>query len=83
MLASSRFIVQADKELRNGLWNRLTGLRLGESIIGIIGLGRVGTNVIKLLKSFKPKLLLLNDNLKKDKEIENIIGDSGIKYKVY
>jgi D-3-phosphoglycerate dehydrogenase len=54
--------------------------RLGESVIGIIGAGRVGLNVIRLLSEFKPKLILINDLKDKSVELKRILQDKGIDY---
>jgi D-3-phosphoglycerate dehydrogenase len=62
------------------LWSRFSGKRLGESVIGIIGAGRVGLNVIRLLSEFKPKLILINDLKDKSVELKRILQDKGIDY---
>jgi D-3-phosphoglycerate dehydrogenase len=69
MISISRFIHQADYRIRNGIWNRLQGKRIGKSVIGIIGMGRIGTHVIELLSSFSPKEILVNDLKDKHEEI--------------
>jgi len=61
MLATTRYVVQKDKEIRQGQWTREFGLRLEESVVGIVGFGRIGFEVARLLTSFKPKQLLVHD----------------------
>ena len=39
----------------------MQGKRIGESTIGIIGFGRVGSSVAKMLSVFNPKQILVND----------------------
>ena len=45
MLAVCRNISISDKNIKDGLWERKMGTRLGNSVIGIIGFGRVGRKV--------------------------------------
>ena len=54
------------------------GIRVGNSKIGIIGCGRIGTNVINLLSSFKPKEILVNDINDITAFIENMTIKNGI-----
>ncbi|MCW7462959.1 phosphoglycerate dehydrogenase [Leptospira limi] len=80
MVSITRFVPNADRELRKGKWSRFTGKRLGESTIGLIGLGRVGTNVLKILAGFSPKKILINDLIDKTKEVESILRESGVSF---
>jgi len=61
ILAVTRQIVRADREVRQGEWKRHFGKRIGESIVGIIGVGRIGSRVGRLLTRFRPRKILLND----------------------
>lgn len=81
MITLTRKVNLADKELREGGWSRFTGKRLGESKIGIIGLGRVGKNVLRILSGFKPKEILLNDTKDKFKEVAEILQKENISYR--
>ncbi len=63
MLSIIRFMPEADKNVRRGQWKRLIGTRLGTSVVGIIGMGRIGGNVIRLLREFNPVKILINDIL--------------------
>ena len=49
--------------MRNGKWNRFFGRRLSEVTIGIIGVGRIGTSVLRHLKGFGSPKILLNDTM--------------------
>jgi D-3-phosphoglycerate dehydrogenase len=80
MIDITRKVNQADREIRRAAWSRFSGKRLGESVIGIIGAGRVGLNVIRLLSEFKPKLILINDLKDKSVELKRILQDKGIDY---
>lgn len=52
-----RLIHQSDRSVRTGAWNRLMGRLIQETTIGVIGTGRIGGRVIKLLEPFKPRIL--------------------------
>ena len=42
MLNITRFVCKTDRQIRTGVWQRLQGRRIGKSIIGLIGFGRIG-----------------------------------------
>lgn len=46
---------------KSGIWQRRTGERLANRVIGIIGTGRVGSKVLRHLQGFSPKKILVND----------------------
>lgn len=54
ILALSRNIYQATKALKNNQWakDKLTGVELYEKVLGIIGLGKIGTQVAKRALAF-------------------------------
>lgn len=70
MISLSRHVCMADRMIRTNKWQRMQGRRIGKSIIGIIGLGRIGTNVVRLLAPFAPEQILVNDILDKSLQIE-------------
>lgn len=51
MLSLLRKIARADRELRNGAWNPYMGNLLSGKTVGIIGCGRIGRNVARILKN--------------------------------
>ena len=59
MLALSRNIPQADLPMKNGEWERkkFTGHEVYGKTLGIVGLGRIGTEVAKRALSFGMKIL--------------------------
>lgn len=57
MLAFCRKIVESDRILKAGKWDKPGGVTLGELTIGIIGLGRIGCRVAEKLRSFGSRLL--------------------------
>lgn len=69
MISLTRHTYISDKNIRHGEWERRQGKRIGKSTIGVIGFGRIGTNIIKLLVPFRPEEILVNDIKDKTKEI--------------
>jgi phosphoglycerate dehydrogenase-like enzyme len=55
MLARNLFI--SSNELKNGIWNKSAGFQLSEKTVGIIGLGNIGKELVRLLKPFNCKIL--------------------------
>jgi len=52
MLNILRYITESDRSVREQAWNRLMGRLLREVTVGVIGVGRIGSRVIKLLQEF-------------------------------
>ena len=48
-------------QMHKGRWNRFFGRRLSECVVGIIGVGRIGSGVVEHLSGFNVKTILLND----------------------
>jgi len=59
LLALSRKIPQADAHIRSGLWERakFVGTELSGKTLGIVGLGKIGTEVAKRLQSFGMRVI--------------------------
>jgi len=73
ILSLLRGIHIANSELHKGKWQRHYGRRIPEITIGIIGVGRIGTRVLRRLKSFGTPRLLINDvmpNLELNREFK-------------
>jgi D-3-phosphoglycerate dehydrogenase len=56
-----RSIHVANSQLHKGQWNRIFGKRLSEITLGVIGVGRIGSRVIRRTKPFGSPRLLVND----------------------
>jgi len=65
MLMFSRNLYITSNELKNGIWNKSGGFQLSGKTIGIIGVGYIGKEVIRLLKPFNCKILV-NDIINQD-----------------
>lgn len=64
ILAETRMIRRGHEALRQGTWRGdlyradLTGRELNEMTVGVIGYGRIGNRVVKLLRAFGTKVLV-------------------------
>lgn len=61
ILSTLRHIHLSNMKIHQGLWERYSGFRLSELNIGIIGAGRIGSNVINHLQGFSCNRILVND----------------------
>lgn len=57
MLAFARQHPWMDQAMKNGIWKKIPGKTLGESTLGIIGIGNIGSAVIKRAQPFGLKIL--------------------------
>lgn len=73
MLALLRRTTAADHGMREGVWHRWMGRRLGNCTIGVIGVGRVGRRVIRHLQGWNPLRILANDPVP-DSEFAKLTG---------
>jgi len=72
MLALLRKTVTVDDEIREGIWRRRIGRRLGLMTVGIIGVGRIGRLVIGHIKNWSPRILA--NDLKQDPDFSEHTG---------
>jgi len=63
LLCLLRMIPQMNEELHQKKWNKKIGFQLAAKTIAIIGFGRIGRYLAKLLKSFGVRLLAVDPNL--------------------
>jgi len=57
ILALLRKTPDADRGMREGIWDRRIGRLLGQLTVGVIGVGRVGRLVIQRLQGWSPHIL--------------------------
>jgi D-3-phosphoglycerate dehydrogenase len=70
MFALAKQVVQADKALREHRWEmRLdySGIELGGKILGLVGLGRIGTYIANLAKGLSMSVLVHDPYVTKEK----------------
>ena len=70
MLSLLRSVHLSNLQIHQGQWYRFIGKRLEEVTVGIIGVGRIGTCVLKILKGFGTSKILVND-IVKNHELDN------------
>ena len=69
LLATARNVAPADASLRSGKWARseYSGVELAHKTLGIIGLGRIGTEVAKRAQAFQMNVVAYDPFVSKDK----------------
>jgi D-3-phosphoglycerate dehydrogenase / 2-oxoglutarate reductase len=83
MLTLLRAVHISNAQIHQGQWYRHFGRRLEEVTIGIIGIGRIGTLVLRKMKSFGTLDILVNDIIP-NSELDNEIKVKwGSKEKIY
>ena len=65
MLMFARNLYITSNELKSGVWNKSGGFQLSGKTIGVIGVGHIGKELIRLLKPFGCKILV-NDIIDQD-----------------
>ena len=65
MMMLSRNLFVTTNELKSGTWNKSGGFQLSGKTIGIIGVGYIGKEVVRLLKPFRCNILV-NDIINQD-----------------
>lgn len=66
MFSLLRSIPQMDKDLHCGKWTKKTGSQLKAKTVAIIGYGRIGRYVAKLLKPFEVIIIIVDPNINPD-----------------
>lgn len=66
ILSLLRNIYISSNLLKNNIWEKNGGVQLSNKIVGIIGVGNIGKDLIQLLKPFNCKILV-NDIINQDK----------------
>lgn len=69
ILGAARKVHEANNSVKKGEWDRkrFLGIQLSDKTIGIVGLGRIGSNVAIRAKSFGMKILAYDPYIKRDK----------------
>jgi len=65
MLMFSRNLFITTNQLKNGVWNKSGGFQLSGKTVGIVGVGYIGKELVRLLKPFGCKILV-NDIINQD-----------------
>ena len=75
MLNLSRKLSISDESVKKGKWEKFQGMNIENKKVGIIGLGKIGSKIIKYLKAFNVQIFG-NDSKNK---ITNRFKDKGLK----
>jgi len=75
ILSLARRVPEADRKTKSGKWGKIIGKSVWEKTIGIIGLGKIGRQVVKRAKGFEMNILAFD--IVKDKKFAQKYG---IKY---
>jgi len=75
ILSLARRVPEADRKTKGAKWGKIIGKSVWEKTIGIIGLGKIGRQVVKRAKGFEMNILVFD--IVKDKKIAQKYG---IKY---
>ncbi|NLI93263.1 MAG: phosphoglycerate dehydrogenase [Peptococcaceae bacterium] len=72
ILALSRKIPQAYSSVKNGKWERqkFIGMEIREKVLGVIGLGRVGTGVARRARAFDMRVIAYDPFISEEKAKE-------------
>jgi len=70
ILALARRIPQEDRALREGRWQTTIGVGLRDKTLGVLGLGKLGTQVARVGLSFGMKVIAWSQNLTPERAAE-------------
>ena len=82
MIALSRNLYSTSVQLKGGTWNKNGGRQLSEKTIGIIGVGHIGKELIRLLAPFKCRILA-NDIIQQDEYYQRVSATPVSKAELY
>lgn len=76
LFACARNVARADRQMREGNWNKKgnKGVEISEKTLGVIGMGKVGAIVVTVAKSMKMEILVFDPYLDQAKA-----SDMGVK----
>jgi phosphoglycerate dehydrogenase-like enzyme len=64
ILASSRHLIEESHSIRAGGWQAAVGQELAGRTLGVLGLGKIGTQVARIALAFDMKVIAWSQNLK-------------------
>lgn len=75
MLSVARHIPQMNADVREGGWGRITGTELGGKVLGVVGLGAIGAEVVKRAAAFDMQIVAYDQNIRQD-----MVEKYGVRY---
>jgi phosphoglycerate dehydrogenase-like enzyme len=70
ILACKRHVVAEDRALREGRWQTTVGTDLAGGTLGVLGLGRLGTQVARIGQAFDMRVIAWSENLTPERAAE-------------
>jgi phosphoglycerate dehydrogenase-like enzyme len=70
ILAARRHVVTEDRALREGRWQTTVGTDLAGSTLGVLGLGRLGSQVARIAQAFDMRVIAWSENLTPERAAE-------------
>jgi phosphoglycerate dehydrogenase-like enzyme len=70
ILACRRHVVTEDRALRDGRWQTTVGTDLAGSTLGVLGLGRLGSQVARIGRAFDMRVVAWSQNLTPERAAE-------------
>ena len=70
ILACRRHVVAEDRALRDGRWQTTVGTDLAGTTLGVLGLGRLGTQVARIGHAFDMRVIAWSQNLTRERAAE-------------
>ena len=74
ILAVARHIAEEDKNLRAGRWQSTIGFALNDKTLGILGLGRLGSQMARVGAAFGMKVIAWSQNLTAERAAQSGAG---------
>ncbi len=68
-----RGATRTDRDMRQGIWSRFAGKRIACSTIGILGVGRIGSRVIRHLSAGFPGVRILANDVQPDPALDGLV----------
>jgi len=69
ILSVIREIPRLDRMLRQGYWERYMGSTIENSVVGVVGFGKIGAAVVNLIKPFRPLEIMIVDTVDRSNEL--------------
>jgi phosphoglycerate dehydrogenase-like enzyme len=70
ILSVARHIAEEDKALRSGRWQSTIGFALKDKVLGVLGLGRLGSQMARVGNAFGMKVIAWSQNLTAERAAE-------------
>jgi len=70
ILALAKNVTIDDRAMRDGLWQTVVGTEIRGKTLGVIGLGRIGSEVAKVGNAFGMEVIAWSENMTKERAVE-------------